>query len=192
MKANRGKGGMGTPSKKEISSTGNGNMEDSAFHMLFINELKDIYWAEKQLVKVMPKWPTKAYSDELKEAIEQHTHETNDQVTRLEKFFEKLNEKPTARKCEALEGILRETDQLVDETPEQSLVRDVAIISCFQKIEHYEIASYGTLRTMAQVMNHYEAEELLSATLDEEKNADSTLTAIAKNFVNEPAKEERR
>jgi ferritin-like metal-binding protein YciE len=192
MKTNHGKGGMATPSKKERSSTGSASMEDSAFHMLFLNELKDIYWAEKQLAKVMPKWPAKAYSDELKESIEQHMHETNEQITRLEKVFENLNEKPTSRKCEALEGILRETDQLVEETPEQSLVRDAAIISCFQKIEHYEIASYGTLRTMAQVMNHHEAVELLSITLDEEKNADSTLTAIAKNFVNEPAKEERR
>jgi ferritin-like metal-binding protein YciE len=103
-----------------------------------------------------------------------------------------LSEKASARKCEAMEGILKETDQFIEETAEESMVRDVAIISCLQKVEHYEIASYGTLRTMAQVMNHSEAEQLLSATLDEEKNADSALTKIAKDFVNEPAKEERR
>jgi ferritin-like metal-binding protein YciE len=192
MKTNHGKGGAHTPAKKEHSSTGNGNMEDTAFHILFLNELRDIYWAEKQLVKAMPKWMAKAYSDELKEAIEEHLHETNEQVTRLESVFAGLNEKASARKCEAMEGILRETDQFIEETMEDSLVRDAALISCLQKVEHYEIASYGTLRTMAQVMNHPEAEQLLSATLDEEKNADSTLTKIAKNFVNEPAKEERR
>jgi ferritin-like metal-binding protein YciE len=192
MKTNQGKGGAGTPGKKEHISTGNGNMEDSAFHTLFLNELRDIYWAEKQLVRVMPKWVSKAYSDELKEAIEEHLHETTEQVTRLEKVFESLNEKASARKCEAMEGILKETDQFIEETTEDSMVRDVAIISCLQKVEHYEIASYGTLRTMAQVMNHPEAEQLLASTLDEEKNADSILTKIAKEFVNEPAKEERR
>jgi hypothetical protein len=89
MKTNQGKRGAGNPAKKEHSTGGNGNMEDSAFHVLFVNELRDIYWAEKQLVRVMPKWTSKAYSDELKEAIEEHLHETNEQVVRLEKVFER-------------------------------------------------------------------------------------------------------
>ena len=191
MKTTPEQAGGVTPGRKEHSA-GDGHMVDSAFHMLFINELRDIYWAEKQLVKSMPRLVLKAYSDELKEAIESHMLETSGQVNRIESIFENLKERVSGRKCEAMEGILLETDQLVGETTEDSLVRDVAIISCLQKIEHYEIATYGTLRTMAQVMKHSDVESLLNQTVDEEKNADITLTMIARNYVNEPARDERR
>jgi ferritin-like metal-binding protein YciE len=168
------------------------SMMDSALHELFLNELKDIYWAEKQLTKDLPKVIRKVTSHELQVAIESHLRETEGQVTRLEEIFKNLGEKPQAKKCDAMEGLSKEMDVLIEQTEDGTLVRDVAIISGAQKIEHYEIATYGTLRTLASVMGHSQVQEWLTATLEEEKNADSTLTRIAESFVNEHAKEERR
>ena len=133
-----------------------------------------------------------ATSEELKDAFTDHLEVTKTHVSRLEEVFELLGEKVQAKKCDAMEGITKEGESIIEDTEEGSSTRDVGLILAGQKVEHYEIASYGTLRTMAQVMNHPEAEQLLSATLEEEKNADSALTKIAKDFVNEPAKEERR
>jgi ferritin-like metal-binding protein YciE len=167
-------------------------MGNSALHALFIEELKDIYWAEKHLVKSLPKMAQLATSEELKEAIENHLNETEMHVTRLEKIFESVNEKASTRKCEAMAGLIDEANRTIEGTEEDSLVRDVAIISCAQKVEHYEIATYGTLKTLAQQMDYPEAVELFSATLDEEKNADRKLSEIALSHVNEDAQRERR
>jgi len=170
----------------------NMDMTDSALHQLFMNELKDIYWAEKYLVKNLPKMAEKASSLELKYAIESHLAETEDHVTRLEKAFESLNEKASAKKCDAMSGLVEEADKTINDTDDGSIVRDVAIISCAQKIEHYEIATYGTLRTLAQVMGHSTAADLLAATLEEEKGADQKLSQIAEEHINEDAKSERK
>jgi len=166
-------------------------VEESALNELFLDELKDIYWAEKHLVKALPKMAKAATSDELRDAIQTHIAETDNQITRLEDVFASIGEKAAAVKCEAMEGLLKEGDEIISETEKGSLTRDVGIISAAQKIEHYEIASYGTLRTLATTLGYSEAADLLAATLAEEKNCDSLLTQIAEGGVNDSAKSEK-
>ena len=167
-------------------------MEDSALHELFIGELKDIYWAEKHLVKNLPAIIKAATSQELKDAIQGHAAQTETHVTRLEQVFGLLGQRAAAKKCEAMEGLVEEAKEMIDETEDGSMVRDVAIISCAQKVEHYEIATYGTLSTLAKVMGHTEVENILNDTLSEEKGADYKLTEIAESFVNEHASDEKK
>lgn len=164
--------------------------EQSALTKLFVDELKDIYWAEKHLVKSLPKMAKGATSEELRSAIENHLVETQNQVTRLEQVFESIGQKAAAKKCEAMEGLVEEAKMGLEDTEDGTLTRDAAIIATGQKIEHYEIASYGTLRTFANVLGFTEAAGLLDETLNEEKKTDSLLTTIAENFVNETAKTE--
>ena len=166
-------------------------IEDSALNELFIDELKDIYWAEKHLSKALPKMIKAATSEELKSTIQAHLTETENHVTRLEQVFSSIGEKAVAVKCEAMAGLLKEGDEIVSETEKGSLTRDAGIISAAQKIEHYEIASYGTLKTWATTLGYSEAAELLDATLQEEKNADSKLTQIAEGDINTSAKGEK-
>ncbi len=161
--------------------------EEDALKELFIDELKDIYWAEQHLVKALPKMSKGATSDELKQAINDHLEQTKNHVSRLESAFESIGEKAKAVKCEAMAGLLKEADELLEETDKGTEVRDVAIISASQKVEHYEIASYGTLRTLAGVLGFTDAQKLLDETLQEEKAADSLLTQVAENYVNEAA-----
>jgi ferritin-like metal-binding protein YciE len=167
-------------------------IEDSALNELFIDELKDIYWAEKHATKAMPKMAKGATSEELKATLAKHLEETENQIVRLEQVFESIGEKAVAVKCEAMAGLIKESEELMEETEEGSLTRDVAIISAAQKMEHYEIASYGTMRTLAGVLGYTEAAELLEATLQEEKQADELLTQVAEGSVNEQAKSEKK
>lgn len=167
-------------------------VQESALNELFIDELKDIYWAEKHLAKALPKMAKAATSDKLRTAIENHLAETENHVTRLEAAFESINEKAVAVKCEAMAGLLKEGDEIVAETEKGSITRDAGIISAAQKIEHYEIASYGTLKTLASVLGYQEAAELLDSTLQEEKNADSLLTKIAESGINQSSKTEKK
>ncbi len=155
---------------------------------LFEDELKDIYWAEKALTKALPKMAKNASSEELKAAISEHLAVTQEQVARLEQVFEAIGKKAQAKKCEAMEGLLKEGEEIIEST-EPGAVRDAGIISACQKVEHYEIASYGTLATFAAALSEDEAAELLRTTLDEEKEADTTLTGIAENTVNAEALE---
>lgn len=191
---NTGRSNSATASKTKKSNAQSEEemreMEDSAFHQFFVEQLQDIYYAEKALVKNLPKMAKKATSDQLREAIENHLEETEGQVEKLERVFESIGEKAKAKKCEAMQGLLEEATEVMKDTENGSMVRDVAIIAAAQKVEHYEIASYGTLRTLASVMGHTEAEEILSEILEEEKNADETLTGIAEGFVNERASQE--
>ncbi len=150
---------------------------------LFIDELKDIYWAEKALVKTLPKVADKTSSEDLAEAIQNHLNETKEHVNRLEKVFSILGIKAEAVKCEAMAGLIKETDQIISET-EDGAVRDAGIISAAQKIEHYEIATYGTLVTFAQILNEDKVASILEDTLGEEKTADATLSQIAESVVN--------
>lgn len=122
---------------------------ESALKELFIDELKDIYWAEKHLASALPKLIKGATSEDLKQTITTHLEETKNQITRLESVFESVGEKAAAKKCLAMEGLLKEATELLSDTEKGTEVRDVAIISAAQKVEHYEIASYGTLRTLA-------------------------------------------
>ncbi|MEP6645884.1 MAG: ferritin-like domain-containing protein [Saprospiraceae bacterium] len=158
----------------------------SGLQQLFEDELKDIYWAEKALTKAIPKMIKKATSEELIDALKDHLEVTKGQVTRCEEVFESIGVKAAAKKCEAMEGLMKEADEIMEST-ESGSVRDAGIISAAQKVEHYEIASYGTLTTFARQLGFDEAANLLEETLNEEKEADSTLTEIAENNVNEDA-----
>ena len=180
---------METKLKKQEQAS---SVEDAALNELFIDELKDIYWAEKHLAKALPKMAKAATSDELRTAIESHLGETENHITRLESAFASIEEKAVAKKCEAMAGLLKEGDEIVEDTKKGTYTRDAGIISAAQKIEHYEIASYGTLKTLASVLGYNEAAELLDATLQEEKNADSLLTKIAEGSINRSGKSEKK
>jgi ferritin-like metal-binding protein YciE len=178
--------------KKQTAKTSNvSGIEESGLKTLFTDELKDILWAEKHLLKALPKMAKGATSEELRSSIELHITETQNQISRLEQVFELLGEKATAKKCEAMEGLVEEGKGMMEDTEDGSLTRDAAIIASSQKIEHYEIASYGTLRTLANTLGLSEAASLLEETLEEEKNTDIKLTQIAESFVNESAKAEK-
>lgn len=151
----------------------------------FVDELKDVYNAEKQITKALPKMAKSASSEELKNAFETHLAETEEQVTRLEKIGKIIGKTLSGKKCKAMEGLMEEGKELMEEdaAPE---VLDVALIAAAQKVEHYEIATYGCLKTYARLLGYEEIEDLLQETLEEEGNADKTLTAIADD-INEEA-----
>lgn len=155
---------------------------------LFTESLKDIYWAEKALTKALPKMAKNATTESLITAIEDHLEVTKNQVTRLEQVFELLGEKAAAKKCDAMEGLIKEGESIMEET-EQGPVRDAGIVAASQKIEHYEIATYGTLVAFAMTLGEDEAAALLATTLLEEKDADVTLTEAAYNNINFDAAE---
>lgn len=166
------------------------NSNGGKFEELFKEQLKDIYWAEKHLLKAMPKMKDAASTSTLKDAITDHMKETEHQIERLEKIFENLGMKNEGKKCEAMEGLLEEADEILDEFKNGKYVKDAAIIMAAQKIEHYEIATYGTLCNMAKIMGNDNVTQLLEETLKEEKHADELLTKIAIDEVNEEALQE--
>lgn len=170
---------------------GNKISEDlsSQLGKLFEDELRDIYWAEKALAKALPKMAKNATSPELVEAIETHLEETQEHVARCEQIFKLLGKEARGKKCEAMEGLLSEAQGILEDT-EEGVMRDAGIISAAQKVEHYEIASYGTLRTFAETIGLTEAADLLALTLEEEKKTDSLLTELAVSTINEEAAEE--
>ncbi|MBW8523742.1 ferritin-like domain-containing protein [Chryseobacterium chendengshani] len=155
---------------------------------LFVDELKDIIYAERALVKALPKMAKNATEPKLIAAIEEHAAVTEGQVERLDKIFEILGESNRGKKCDAMEGLIKEGESIMEET-EAGPVRDAGIISASQKIEHYEIASYGTLAAFARTLGEEEIVSLLEATLAEEKEADALLTDSAYNSINFEAAE---
>ncbi len=158
---------------------------------LFEDGLKDIYWAEKALVKALPKMQKNATNEKLKIAITDHLVQTEKQVGRLEKCFMALEKKAQAKKCDAMQGLLDEAAGIMEET-EAGAVRDAGIIAAAQKVEHYEIATYGTLAAFAKVLNQKECLALLLETLKEEKKCDELLTAIADTNLNTEAINEKQ
>lgn len=174
---------------KSKSKTSERGMKHSQLMKLFEDELKDIYWAEKALTKAIPKMIKNASSEELINALETHLTETEEQVQRLEQVFEVIGKKATAKKCEAMAGLMKEAEEIMEDCEEGPMC-DAGIISAAQKVEHYEIASYGTLRQFAETLGLEEAVDLLEATLEEEKNADLILSDIAISSVNEEAEEQ--
>lgn len=156
---------------------------------LFEDSLKDIYWAEKALTKALPKMAKNATSTELTKAMDEHLAETEEHIARLEKVFEAVGKKAVAKKCDAMDGLIKEGEGIMEET-EQGAVRDAGIIAAAQKIEHYEIATYGTLHAFATLLGEDEAADLLAVTLEEEKKADVTLTEIALSSINLEAAEQ--
>lgn len=153
---------------------------------LFVETLKDIYYAEKKLVKALPGMAKKARSPELKAAIEMHASETETHVERLEEVFAGMEKKPVAKKCEALEGLLKEAEEVTSEIEDERTM-DAAIISSAQTVEHYEIARYGTLVAWARELGMDDAESILQETLDEESAADEKLSGLAEQSVNQQA-----
>ncbi|MBL7756850.1 MAG: ferritin-like domain-containing protein [Chitinophagaceae bacterium] len=156
----------------------------------FYTELRDIYWAEKQLTKALPKMMQATTSEQLQEALGMHQQQTQEHVARLEEIFEAIGKKAQGKKCEAMEGLIQEGESVVEDTPDGSMTRDVGIIIACQKIEHYEIAAYGGLAQLARNMGREDISELLEATLEEEKQADLSLTEIAENDINWEAQTE--
>lgn len=152
-------------------------------HDLWVHELKDLYSAERQLVQALPKMAKAASSDELRTAIENHLAETEEQVTRIEQILESFGESPRGQKCEGMEGLIEEGKSLLEEDGDAD-VMDAGIIVAAQKVEHYEIASYGAVCEYARMMGHTEALQLLEQTLQEEKNADQLLNQIAEGGIN--------
>jgi ferritin-like metal-binding protein YciE len=157
---------------------------------LFMEELKDIYWAEKHLVKALPKMQKAATSEELAAAFEDHLAVTEDQVTRVEQVFELLGEKARGKKCEAMEGLIKEAESIIEDTEEGSATRDVALIIAAQKVEHYEIAAYGGLATLAKTIGNEEVGNILGEILEEEKETDELLTQLAESSINMEAASE--
>lgn len=153
---------------------------------LFVEELRDLYSAENQLVKALPKMAKGASSEELKQALEDHLEQTQGQVERLEEVFEQLDETPKGKTCKAMKGLVEEGSEILEEDGEDSVV-DAGIIAAAQKVEHYEIASYGTVRTWAGLLGENEAAELLQETLDEEGEANKLLNKLAQDIVNPEA-----
>lgn len=156
----------------------------------FVDELKDIYWAEKHLTKALPKLQKAATSPELQQAFGDHLEQTKEHVSRLEQIFEMLGEKAVAKKCDAMAGIVEEGQGVIEDTEEGTSTRDVALIIAGQKAEHYEIATYGGLRQLALTMGHDDIAGVLEETLNEEKETDMLLTSIAENNVNYSAADE--
>ena len=161
-------------------------MAAQTLHELFVEELRDTYDAEKRIIKALPKIARHAQSDELRSALTEHLRQTEKQVTRLEQVFRSIDETPKGKKCDGIIGILEEGSTAMEEL-EEGPVLDAALIAGCQKVEHYEIASYGTLAYFAELMGHERAKELLGTTLEEEKAADEKLNMIAKSDVNRDA-----
>jgi len=158
-------------------------MKMESLHDLYLSELSDLYSAEKQIIKALPKIIAKTESPELRQALEDHLEQTNGHVERLEQVFEMHGESPKKQKCKGMEGVLAEGAGMVgpDAAP---AVRDAAIVSAAQRVEHYEMAAYGTVRTYAEQLGHGRAAAVLQETLDEERAADERLTSIATRRVN--------
>jgi ferritin-like metal-binding protein YciE len=153
-------------------------MELQTLNDLFVDQVQDLYSAEQQLVQALPKMAAAASNDELREAFQNHLTETQDHVRRISDIFGELGVSPSGEKCEGMEGLIREGEQVLTAQGDPT-VRDAALIAAAQRVEHYEIAGYGTARTLADELDYDDAKDLLDQTLDEESNADKLLTKIA-------------
>ena len=156
-------------------------MKPNSLHELYLEQLRDLYDGENQIIKALPKMIEKATSASLKEALNEHLEVTKEQAARIESIFEKIGDKAKGEKCKGIEGIIDEGDDLIGNVKDPD-VRDAAIIAAAQRVEHYEMAGYGTARRFAQLLGQQEAVQLLQQTLDEEKEADETLTGLASDI----------
>jgi len=161
-------------------------MKLNTLQKLYTDELRDLYNAESQLLKALPRMAKAASSEELKEAFEKHLEQTKGHVKRLEQVFEELDEKPKGKTCRAMKGLIQEGSEILEEDGETS-VRDAGIIVAAQKVEHYEIAGYGSVRTFAHLLGQNKAAELLQATLDEESETNEVLNRLAESVINPEA-----
>lgn len=164
-------------------------MQENALKELYIEELRDIYSAEEQLTKALPKLAKAATSEELRAGFEEHLEQTKGHVERLDQIFEALGEKPSGKKCRGMEGLIAEGKELMEEGEFEGEALDAGLISAAQRVEHYEIAAYGSVRTYANILGEEEAVSLLEQTLEEEKETDQKLTGLAET-INLEASEE--
>ena len=158
-------------------------MPMNSLHDLYLEELKDLHNAEKQLVKALPRMGKKARAPALKAAFQEHLEVTERQIERLDRIFADLGVAPRGKKCKAMEGLIEESKEVIEEKGEPAVI-DAALIACAQRVEHYEMAGYGCVRTYAQLLGHEEHRALLQATLDEEGEADKKLTELAVTVIN--------
>ena len=177
-------------SKTKQAQNAGAGAGDTLLEELFLDSIKDIYYAEKAIAKTLPRMKKAATSNTLKNAFDEHLVVTREQIARLEQVFELLGEKAKGKKCEAIEGLIKEGEGIIEDTDQGTSTRDVGLILAAQKVEHYEIASYGGLRTLAITLGNNEVASLLQQTLDEEKETDLLLTSIAENDINYQAAEE--
>jgi ferritin-like metal-binding protein YciE len=164
-------------------------MKLDSLETLFVEELRDLYSAENQLVKALPKMAKRASSEELKQAFEEHLELTREHVERLDEIFENLGKPAKGKTCKGMKGLIEEGAEVLEEHGEASVI-DAALIAAAQKVEHYEIATYGTARTWAEMLDQDEAVDLLQQTLDEESETDEKLTEIAESTINATAANE--
>ncbi len=197
MEKGKSKGASSAVAKKNSKTSANGKFrpngstdESSLMEEFFLDSLKDIYWAEKHLLKALPKLEKAATSSELKESFVNHTEVTRGQVTRLEQVFEMMGKKAQAKKCDAMEGITKEAEGIIEETEQGSMTRDAALIMAAQKVEHYEIATYGGLKQLAKTLGKNDVSDIFDQTLTEEKEADQILTDLAESSINIEASQE--
>lgn len=184
----RSRKSAGTAKRSSVKSSAGGN--GSMLESYFMDALKDIYWAEKALTKALPRMAKAATSNELKKAFEQHLNVTKKQIERLEKIFQQMGKKAQGKKCEAMQGLIEESEGIIAETKDDTFTRDAALIISAQKVEHYEIAAYGGLAQLAKTMNKKGIANALGTTLNEEKKTDEQLTRIAEKSINVEASQE--
>lgn len=187
--------GKSSGSDKENNTASNSQKpseteKDGPLFKFFTDSLKDIYFAEKHILEALPKMQKAATTTELQEAFEDHYLQTQKQVSRLEKVFKLVGEEAEGKKCEAIIGIVKEGETCIKDTEEGSMTRDAGLIIAAQKVEHYEIASYGGLAALAETLGLYDASDLLHTTLEEEEQTDLDLTDIAESFINFAAKQD--
>lgn len=164
-------------------------MQKDSLRQLYIDELKDLYSAETQMVKALPKLAKASSDGELRRAFEEHLRQTSEQVSRLEQIFEMLDERPTGKKCLGMEGLVKEGSEAMKESYSDA-IKDAALIGAAQRVEHYEIAGYGTVRAFAELLGEDEHVSLIQETLEEEKQADQILTTLAEQINSQAAEAE--
>ncbi|MBT2620111.1 ferritin-like domain-containing protein [Chryseobacterium sp. ISL-6] len=184
------KGASGKKITVGNASVNEKEMKNSALHQFFVSALKDIYFAENAIIDALGKMEAAATTEELKEAFEDHQLQTKKHVSRLEKVFKLIDETPEKKECEAIKGIIKEGEEIMKSTKVGSMTRDAALIIAAQKVEHYEIATYGGLAQLAITMGHDKVADLLEKTLQEEEDTDYNLTEIAETFINFDAEHE--
>ncbi|WP_419494641.1 ferritin-like domain-containing protein [Chryseobacterium bernardetii] len=172
------------------AATKKDEMKNSPLHKFFVSALKDIYYAENAILEALEKMQDAATSEDLKDSFEDHHLQTQKHVKRLEKVFKLIDETPEKKECKAIKGIIEEGEETIKSTEEGSATRDVGLIIAAQKVEHYEIATYGGLAQLAITMGHDKAADLLERTLQEEEDTDAGLTEIAETSINFDAEQE--
>ena len=179
-----------TPKPQPPQMQEDSQMMNSMMEKLFLDQLRDLYYVEKTQVKALGKMAKKATTEELRDILMEHQEVSQEQLSRLDQIFEMLGKRAQAKRCPAMDGLQEEAEEMMSETEDDTLTRDVALIVTAQKVEHYEIASYGCLATLARTYGMQEVADLLQETLDEEKDADQQLTYIAENNINFEAGQE--